>query len=68
MSGVEAYLWSKGGKVWAHSREVELVILTWAGRCTTNASHTIKIKYTKEPKVIAEPQLAVKFHSVIKSG
>lgn len=67
-TGIEEYLWFKGGKECINSSEVAIWFLDKAGRWLTKASQIIKRKNITEITDTIEPNLATTFQYVKKSG
>jgi hypothetical protein len=68
MTGIDVYLWVRGGKACINSKEEDKWILEIAGRCLTKASQIINKKNITDTTETMDPRLAKTFQNEKKSG
>jgi hypothetical protein len=68
ITGIDVYLWFKGGNVCISSNEDDRCILEIAGRCLTKASQIINKKNITDTTDTIDPSLAKTFQKEKKSG
>ena len=67
-TGIEAYLWLRGGKVWSISNDLERVFLAKGTRWEAKASHKMNKNNITDTIEIIDPTLATTFQHKYASG